>query len=104
MTFDHRIAAYIGAIDRIESASELKAKHYKNVAKYHKYDYPVNLPDDYWALIAEADVLAKLANVDSQVGYQAGAYMEDKQQIKEKRREQFSADLFKSEEDGREDA
>lgn len=69
---DLRANAFVGAWERIEAAQKLKVDHKKKLVD--------PLPEIYWATLAEADVLARLATGDEDPGRDAGAYIVDRDQ------------------------
>lgn len=73
--FDDRAAAYVGAREHLDAATQLKAEHHRAVLEDRAV--PDELPAEYWALIAEAAVLSNLARADAAVGYLAGHYRVD---------------------------
>lgn len=54
MSYDARVGAFIGALDRIEIAQKMKVDRHGET--------PEVLPELYWATIAEAAVLAQLSS------------------------------------------
>ncbi|ANU79757.1 hypothetical protein BI023_gp50 [Mycobacterium phage Sneeze] len=78
---DIRAGAFIGAWDRIEAAQKLKAD-----AKGHVVD---PLPELYWATLAEADVLARLATADEDPGRDAGAVLVERDRLDREHRARF---------------
>ena len=72
---DLRAGAWLGAWDRIEAAQKLKTAG--------KLD---GLPEIYWATLAEADVLARLATADEDPGRDAGRHVVNRDQRAERDR------------------
>lgn len=79
---DLRANAFVGAWERIEAAQKLKVDH------KHRVVDP--LPELYWATIAEAAVLAQLANADEDPGRDAGRHLLDRKERVAGRRAHFS--------------
>ena len=66
---DARASAWIGAHERIAAAQKLKLE------PGSKSRLADPLPEIYWATLAEADVLARLATADQTTGFVAGGYL-----------------------------
>lgn len=80
--FDERAAAYVGAREALKAANQIKVQLRRDALtdpENQGYD-EIELGDEYWSLIAEAGVLAQLAQTDAAVGYLAGNYLVDQQQ------------------------
>lgn len=77
--FDARAAAFVGAREHIRAAQELKARIVNDPEGADGFMVD-DLPAEYWALIAEAGVLAHLATADAAVGFLAGHYEVDQAQ------------------------
>lgn len=100
VAWDGRSAAWIGAWDRVEAMSKIRIKYGNQSAP---------LPEWYWALRAEAELLVGLANVpDPTTGIVAGQIMEDRQRAEaeaDEARRSMVADLFsKKNDEGEDDA
>lgn len=80
--YDDRAAAYVGAREAIKAAQKLKVDRKNRVVE--------PLPELYWALLAEAAVLADLARADMNVGLLAGGYLVDQQRRIEENRARFA--------------
>ncbi|AHJ86599.1 hypothetical protein Jolie2_49 [Mycobacterium phage Jolie2] len=73
IVFDDRARAFVQARELIEQAQATRQEWTQAVLDDR--DTPDELPAEYWAAIAEANVLAQLAQSDPAVGYLAGAHI-----------------------------
>lgn len=80
---DLRANAFVGAWERIELAQKLKVDLKGRAVE--------QLPELYWATMAEAAVLADLANADEDPGRDAGRYLFDRRRRIEESRARFDA-------------
>lgn len=80
---DLRANAFVGAWERIEAAQKLKIDANGRAVE--------QLPELYWATIAEAAVLADLTRASRQTGEDSGRYIYD-----HKRRVQEARDRFRT--------
>lgn len=85
---DLRANAWMGAWDRIESAQKLKA-HLTKTAR--KRVAPEALPEIYWSMMVEAQILADLARADQDTGNDVGAIIVARDQRARAERERFEA-------------
>ncbi|QFG06053.1 hypothetical protein KDW75_gp51 [Mycobacterium phage Mercurio] len=72
IVYDDRARAFVQARDLLESARATREAWAQAVEDDRAA--PDELPAEYWAAIAEANVLAQLARCDAGVGMMAGAY------------------------------
>ena len=89
--FDDRARAFVDARERLEQADLLKM-HYHQAVLEDRAD-PDQLPPEYWALIAEANVLAQLARAEAGVGYLAGAHAVEKKPTGRQKRRRIRGDV-----------
>jgi hypothetical protein len=85
---DARGKAWGESWGRLEAAEKVKRKAFEAAGGT---DGP--LPDQYWSMIAEADVFAKLSVVPEIIGMMAGSYL-DQRDEEERRQEQMKQDLL----------
>ena len=72
---DDRAAAYVQARELLTAAGDVRNAYFVSAAEGRATGHPDELPDAYWALVTEADILSRLASCDAPVGYLAGAHM-----------------------------
>jgi hypothetical protein len=90
---DGRTAAFIQSWECLEAArvvANTEIERYRAMGD----DVLPAPPPHYWALIAEADVYARLANVDAGVGMPAGEFLIKKQEREDEQREADIAHLM----------
>lgn len=72
---DDRAAAYVQARELLTAAGDVRNAYFVAAAEGRANGDPDELPDAYWALVTEAEILSRLASCDAPVGYLAGAHM-----------------------------
>lgn len=85
IAFDDRARAFVQSRELIEQAQAIRAEWTGDVSDDDPG--PDELPVEYWALLAEAGVLAQLADAEAGVGYLAGAHMVARKDRRDVRRE-----------------
>lgn len=83
MSGDGRIAAWLHAWERIQALQEFKLKHAPAMDS--------ELPDGYWGVVAEAQVLATLASADILVGISVGDILQEQERQKQESRDRATA-------------
>ena len=99
MSGDARVIAFMAAWNRVEQATKFR----EQFRKFNMQDPLLELPPEYDALMAEADVFARLATVsDPWIGLAAMGYLEEIEADKA-RASEMRDDLLKSYEEKVED-
>lgn len=71
---DDRAAAYVQARELLTAAGDVRNAYFV-AASEGRTDGSDEIPEPYWALVTEAEILSRLASCDTPVGYLAGAHM-----------------------------
>ncbi|QFG10131.1 hypothetical protein PBI_LEMURIA_51 [Mycobacterium phage Lemuria] len=85
IAFDDRARAFVEARELIAQAQATREEWVGAVLDDR--DTPDELPAEYWAAIAEANVLAQLAQADAAVGFLAGAHAVARKERRDLRRD-----------------
>ena len=91
MSGDARVIAFMAAWNRVDQATNLRSEF----RKFNMQDPLLELPPEYNALMAEADVFARLATVtDPWIGLAAMGYLEEIEEAREAE-EEMRNEMFK---------
>lgn len=71
MSQDARIGAWLNAWERIQALQKFKLEHAPNMDS--------ELPEGYWGVVVEAQILATLATADTLVGVTVGELLQERE-------------------------
>lgn len=95
---DARISAWLNGWDLLQAAGRMRVKFREQVSDYEK-----PLPPDYYAMVAEGQAYATLANAETSTGWIAAGVIADKEESEHAESDAFLAEARDRKKDGDED-